>query len=352
MGFRKHDSERTNVQQIFQQILENGPISRRELQQLTGFSWGLISQVTNRLITDGYVVAEDDAYSTGVGRRAEKIDIVKNDHYFIGVDIDANGMYAVVTDMKGRLIESKRHNWPVREKDQVLQTLYDILDHLMEKYQDKHISRIGVSAQGITNMEQGVSASIIKIKDWVDVPLRDLLCSRYDVDVMVVHDPDCMMESEHAFGVLKDSKFKNVLLMHYNPITVSLGMSAMVDGQIYCGHRGRAAEIGYTILGEKADGTPELLVDLLLDPAVSDQKLCTGIGKAMAVANTLYNPEIIVLHIPDAPLKDLMIDEVKRWVRTSSYDAEVPVKISHLEHNANARGAAMIMINRAIDELA
>ena len=351
MGFRKHDSERTNVQQIFQQIVENGPLSRRELQQLTGFSWGLISQVTNRLITDGYVVAEDDAYSTGVGRRAEKLDIVKNDYFFIGVDIDANGMYAVVTDMKGRLIENKRHEWPVREKDQVLQTLYNILDHLMEKYRGKHITRIGISAQGITNMEQGVSASIIKIRGWVDVPLRDLLCSRYDVDVVVAHNPDCMMESEHAFGVLKNTEFRNVLLMHYNPLTSSLGMSAMVDGQVYCGHRGRAAEIGYTILGEKPDGTPELLEDLLLDPQISAQKLCTGIGKAMAVANTMYNPEIIVLHIPDSPLKAMMIDEVKRWVRTGSYDAEVSIKISNLDHNANARGAAMIMINRAIDEI-
>lgn len=351
MGFRKHESERTNVQQILQQILENGPISRRELQQLTGFSWGLISQVTNRLITDGYVVAEDDAYSTGVGRRAEMLDIVKNDHFFIGVDIDANGMYAVVTDMKGRLIESNRYDWPVREKDQVLQTLYDVLDRLMDQYHDKHITRIGVSAQGITNTEQGVSAYIIKIKDWVDVPLRDLLSSRYDVDVMVVHDPDCIMESEYAFGVLKRSRFKNVLLMHYNYATHSLGMSVMIDGQIYIGHRGRAAEIGYTILGEKADGTPELLVDLLLDPQVSAQKLCTGIGKAMAVANTMYNPELIVLHIPESPLKPLMIDEVKRWVRTSSYDAAVRIKISNLEHNANARGAAMIMINRAIDEM-
>ena len=39
--------------------------------------------------------------------------------------------------------------------------------------------------------------------NWVDVPLRELLGSRYDVDVVVAHDPDCLMESERAFGLLK-----------------------------------------------------------------------------------------------------------------------------------------------------
>ncbi len=351
MEFRKHTNQRTNVQQIFQQIVDNGPISRRELQQNTGFSWGLISQVTNRLIAEGYVVAEDDLASAGVGRRAEKIDIVADNHYYIGVDIDSDGMYAVVTDMKGRLVESKRYSWPERVCDRVLQKLYDVLDTMMEQYADKNITSIGVSIQGITDVARGISVYISKIKNWEDVPLRELLSSRYDVDVVVAHDPDCLMESERAFGLLKNTNAKDVLLMHYNYHAHSLGMSAMIDGQIFFGHRGRAAEIGYTIIGENGDGKPRMLEDDIAQRDISTRQLCGSIGKAMAVANTLFNPEIIVLHIPECPYGEELAHTVDHWIRTASYDASVDVKLSKLKQEAKARGAAMIMINRAIDEM-
>lgn len=351
MEFRKHANQRTNVQQIFQQIVDNGPISRRELQEITGFSWGLISQVTNRLIAEGYIVAEDDLTSAGVGRRAEKIDVIPNNHFYIGVDIDSDGMYAVVTDMKGRLVESERYSWPQKVCAQVLQTLYGVLDGLMEKYADKNITSIGVSTQGITDVAQGISVYISKIKNWVDVPLRDLLGNRYGVDVVVAHDPDCLMECERGCGILKNTDVKDVLLMHYNYRAHSIGMSAVVGGQIYFGHRGRAAEIGYTILGENPDGKTRMLVDYMQDPTVTPEQLCNSIGKAMAVANTMYNPQIIVLHIPECPYGEQMANTVDHWIRTGSYDAAVEVKRSKLELNAKAHGAAMIMINRAIDEI-
>lgn len=351
MEFRKHTNQRTNVQQIFQQIVDNGPISRRELQENTGFSWGLISQVTNRMIADGYVAAEDDLTSAGVGRRAEKLDIVANDHYFIGVDIDSDGMYTVVTDMKGRLVESNRHTWTEKVCDQVLQMLYGVLDELMEKYADKHITSIGVSTQGITDVARGVSAYISRIKDWVEVPLRDLLSSRYHVNVVVAHDPDCLMESERAVGLLKNTQAKDVLLMHYNYYAHSIGMSVMIAGQIFFGYRGRAAELGYTIVGETSEGKPRLLEEEMIDCSVSTQQLCNSVGKAMAVANTMFNPEIIVLHIPQCPYGEQMANIVNHWIRKASYDTSVNVKLSKLEQEAKARGAALIMIGRAIDEM-
>lgn len=351
MEFRKHSNQRTNVQQIFQKIVDYGPISRRQLQTLTGFSWGLISQVTNRLIAEGYLAAEEEQPSAGVGRRAEKLDVVADNRFYIGVDIDSSGMFAVVTDMKGRLVEKQRHLWPEKVRDQVLQKIYAVLDRLMEKYADKNITGLGVSVQGVTDVAKGVSAYITRIKNWVDVPLQQLLSSRYDVDVVVAHDPDCLMESELAFGLLKNTDTKDVLLMHYNYSTPSLGMSVMIDGQIYFGHRGRAAEIGYMIVGENADGTPRMLDADLVDSNIDTAQLCGSIARAMAMANTLFNPEMIVLHMPQCPYAQQLTEEVEHWVRTASYDASVSVKRSKLEQSAKARGAAMIMINRAIDEM-
>lgn len=351
MEFQKSAAQRTNVQQIMQQIIDNGPISRRQLQRNTGFSWGLISQVTNRLVTEGYIFAEEPLVSAGVGRRAETLDIVPNDRFFIGVDINCDGMHIVVTDMKGRPVESRHDLLPQRTRSAVLGLLYAMLDTLLEKYADRHITGIGVSVQGIVDMDRGVSAYISGIENWVDIPLQELLESRYGLEVVTVHDTDCLMVSECTFGVLKNSAAENVLMMNYNHSTRKIGMSVMIGGRLYFGHRGRAAELGYTILGETPQGQPLLLNDYLMDPAVHQQQLCTCVGKAMAIANTLYNPETVVLHIPDCPYGGNMAQAVEHWIRKGSYDATATVKNSCLGRNAQARGAATIMIRRAVDRM-
>lgn len=351
MEFQKNASQRTNVQQIIQCIIDNGPISRRALQQYTGFSWGLISQVTYRLIVEGLIVAEEELLSAGVGRRAERLDIVSYDNFYIGIDIDCDGIYAVVTDMKGRVIENRHDNWFDRTQSAVLHTLYEILDTMMEKFADKHITRIGVSVQGTVDMARGVSSYIDGIKNWVDIPLRDLLVSRYDVDVVVAHDTDCLMESECAFGILKNTNVKDVIMMNYNYRIRSIGMFVMTDGNVYFGHRGRAAEIGYVILGETPDGNPLMLGNYMMNPEMTEEQISVCVGKAMAIANTMYNPEIVVLHIPDCPYGEQMANTIEHWIRTGSYDPTVSVKMSKLGRNAQARGAAMIMINRTIDEM-
>lgn len=351
MELQKSADQRTNVQQIIWQIIENGPISRRQLQRDTGFSWGLISQVTNRLVTEGYITAEGSQISVGVGRRAETLDIVPDDHFFVGVDINCDGMHVVVTDMKGRLVESRHDLLPRRTRSGVLGLLYELLDSLLGKYADRHITGIGVSVQGIVDMDRGVSAYISGIENWVDIPLRELLESRYGLEVITVHDTDCLMISECSFGVLKNSGAKNVLMMNYNHSTRKIGMSVMIDGRLYFGHRGRAAELGYTILGETPQGQPLLLNDYMMDSTVSCQQLCACVGKAMAIANTLYNPETVVLHIPDCPYGGEMAQTVEHWIRKGSYDATAVVKSSCLGRNAQAQGAAAIMIGRAVDRL-
>ena len=56
MEFHKTLAERSGIQVILQTIKEHGPVSKRELQQMTGFSWAHISQVTSRLMEEGYIV--------------------------------------------------------------------------------------------------------------------------------------------------------------------------------------------------------------------------------------------------------------------------------------------------------
>ena len=60
----------SNVQQILLTIIENGPVSKKELQALTGFSWGFVSEKTNLLIENQYI-SSAVRNTKSVGRKTE-----------------------------------------------------------------------------------------------------------------------------------------------------------------------------------------------------------------------------------------------------------------------------------------
>lgn len=353
MEFYKTLVQKNSVQIVFQQVKNNGPISRRELQEITGLSWGTISRVVEHLVTQEYIVVLDEKQSKGVGPKTEKFDVSPDKHYFIGVDLDNRGLLAIVTDMKGRTIASAEHRWSVFTRENVLDKLFQILDELVERYKDNYVKGIGFAVQGVADVRKGVSNYIGKIAGWKDVPLKDLMEKRYGVRVEVVHDPDCLMKCETTSGVLKDKTVKDVLMLHYN-YELALGMSIMMNGQIYLGHNGRAGEIGYTILGTKEDDSYEMLEQYIMhrDEVIEPSILCDYVARGVAMANSFFNPEAIVLHIVGCPFQDMMVEIIQKRIMDGSWDPTVELLLSSLKYDAKATGAALIVIEDEINIMA
>lgn len=352
MEFYKTPVQRNSVQIVFQHVKASGPISRRELQELTGLSWGTVSRVVEHLVAQEYITVMDEKESEGVGPKTEKFDVTTLKHYFIGVDLDNRGFIAIVTDMKGRIVESVEHKWTIFTRENVLEKLYQILDDFMARYKDNQVKGIGFSVQGVADVRKGVSTYIGKIEGWNDVPLKDLMEERYGVGVVVAHDPDCLMKCETTLGVLKDKPVRDVLMIHYNH-EFALGMSVMVNGQIYLGHHGKAGELGYTILGTKEDGRCEMLEEYVThrDEKIEASLLCDYIARGIAMANSFLNPEVIVLHMVGCPFQSMMIESIQRRLQNSSWDSAVDLKLSCLKYNAKAKGAALMVIEDEIDTI-
>lgn len=350
MEFHKTLAERSGIQVILQTIKEHGPVSKRDLQQMTGFSWAHISQVTNRLMEEGYIVAGEKQATAG--RAADKLDINMDDNYCIGVDLSNQNLLVLITDMKGRVIESSECHWDNWNQKQVLGKLFEILDGFVEKYSDKHIRGIGFAIQGIVDISSGVSVYIDGIEGWENVPLKALVEERCHMDVVLAHDPDCLMKCEGSFGILHDKPAADVLLVHMNH-GVGIGMSVMTNGQIYLGHNGRAGEVGYTILNAGSDEPCIQLNQYTSKNAeiVDTERLCNYIARSVAIANSLFNPEKIILHTMGCPYWQQLYQHIGKLLRTNSYDKEVKLQLSSLDKDAKAKGAALIMIDRAIDGL-
>ena len=352
MEFYRMLVQNNSIQSVFQQIKNNGPISRREIQANTGLSWGTVSRAVEHLITQEYVIVLEKKDSKGVGPKTEKLNTNPEKHYFIGLDLDNRRLIAMVTDVKGCEIEVIKRKWTIFSREHVMSVIFEIVDYYMDKYQENGIEGIGFALQGVADVRGGISNYIGKIDGWNDVPLKQILEERYSVNVVVSHDPDCLMKCEIAMGLLKERSVQDVLLIHYG-YEYALGMSVVMNGQIYIGHHGRAGEIGYSILDINEDGSSKLLEQYVQhrDDKIPEEMLCDYIARGVAMANSFFNPETIVLHIPDCPVQDMLVDSVHKRIANSSWDKTVEIAISELSHLAKAQGAALLSIENKIETM-
>lgn len=365
-------------QQIMRGIVNNSPISKRELQKLTGMSWGMVSNIVSTLEEEKYIIPCTKELSS-VGRKADKYDICGDDHYCIGIDLNYNSMSSVVTDMKGRVIEQAECIFKVREKDFILNEIYSILDTLFDRYKDKQIKGIGFSVQGILNIYEGVSELISGIKSWVDVPLVELIESKYHVRTYLENDANCIMKYERMCGCMKGRNIDEALLITYDS-NVGAGASLISRGQICRGKHGLAGEIGCMPTSIEDDGKFRYFESYLTnDGMVREYSIKTGkqvtyqefeeliairdsdaieilknierwFGMGIGTTCNILNPEICILHMIGIDGR-LISSGVSDIIKRVSYDKKIEVAISVKGQEGKAVGAALTASEHAIRQM-
>lgn len=349
MGSYQALTQRSGIQLVLQTIKDYGPISKRELQERTGLSWSHISQVTKRFLEEEYIVVCGKEMTPG--RAREVLDINQTDNYFIGADLNNRRVRIVLTDMKGCIVYEARKDWEKLEYESVLKTVFCALDDIFLKYKDKKIHGIGFAVQGVVDIAKGISVRIDKIKNWKNVRLKEMVEERYHIKTVIAHDPDCLMKCECHLGVLTKMQVDDVVLIQYHH-GVGVGMSIMINGQIYIGSQGMAGEIGHTIL-DKKDGVPKMLGHYAdkNDTEEDVAMIIDCLGRSVATVNSLFNPEIVVLCITEDFCREEIIRSVETYLRKHSCNDQVRLEVSGLNKNAKALGAALLVVDEEIDTI-
>ena len=377
----KHDGLPTQMskqQQLFRQIMKNSPISKKELQEVSGISWGMVSNITNQLVEEKYI--EPYVRETqGVGRKAEEYDVNHNDNYCIGIDFNYNGIIAVITDMKGRIVAQQERIFEVREREYALRQVFEVTDLFFEQFREKRILGIGFAVQGIVDIYEGISVLISAIKDWEDVPLKKIMEERYGVKVFLEHDPNCIMRCERVSGCLKGRNVTEAILVNHDP-RIGAGMSVMTRGQICHGFHGKAGEIGTTPVNITEEGKFEYMEGhMTREGIVRDYKNLTGrdityhefvqlllvndsecikihkqvgryIGLAVGTAANFLNPQVMIIHLTEEK-KELLYKTISEVLERVFFDKTIELHFSRLGSEAKAVGAALIASENAVNQL-
>ncbi|MFB6096493.1 MAG: ROK family protein [Haloferacaceae archaeon] len=166
---------------------------------------------------------------------------------FVGVDLGATNLRAVVGDADAELARADRRTPQGPTGDEVTEAVLDCVRRACER---AGVAPAGVDAAGIASMgplDRAAGAVVappnvpVDRIDLVD-PLRSLLGTQR---VTLRNDAVAGVVGERALGGAPPDAV-------YLTLSTGIGAGASVDGHVLSGHRGNAAEVGHVVVD--ADG--------------------------------------------------------------------------------------------------
>lgn len=339
-----------NLNEVLKIIREQGPLTRRKLQDLTGLSWGGVSQIVTRLLKQNLIIEEKDMTQTS-GRKPTCLKINGQQNLILGIDINNSGITTVIQNLKNEILEQLTGTADYTSKQNLLDSVYQLTDELYHKYKDSTILAIGISMQSAVDEEKGISLYLKECPDWQNVPLCEIFTERYQIPAYLAHDPDCLVASNvSVFG-------EDVILLRMD---YGIGMSVFKNGEfikapgmLEIGNTLVIADDGRKTLNETATisaiekKTGKNLVESMEDPKgqLVLKEAADHLAMAIANASLLFDIPTILLSgklLGQAPLIYKELDK-----KLKEYLPE-ETKIFQYDEKRAAAGAAWIATERQL----
>ncbi|WP_010282944.1 ROK family protein [Bacillus timonensis] len=163
--------------------------------------------------------------------------------YSIGIDIGGTKIAAGIINKMGSVVIKKTFSTPQETKDSIIQLLENIIFSLSEtaKTEGKKLVGIGIGTAGQIDFEKGkVLSGTANIKDWNDVPLRDILSQKTDLPIFVENDVNVLALAEQQLGVGRN--VENLICL---ALGTGVGGGVITGGKLLRGAWGGGAELGH-----------------------------------------------------------------------------------------------------------
>jgi predicted NBD/HSP70 family sugar kinase len=238
---------------ILNAIRNAGAISRVELAELTGQSRAAVTNITARLLEEGLIYTKDtvERVERGRARGRKRVRLAINPQaaYVVGVKLSSFRVSLAVTDMQA---EVQSHVIvPVRTKERSVEFVANLIEDGIRYCVSEAglplegIAGIGIGLPGFIDSRSGSCFWTPLYKDG-KLPLPELLESRFDIPTYIENDTNTVTLAHQWFG--EGRGHDNFLVV---TIEDGVGMGIVVNGQLYRGAQGFAAEFGHVVLDHK-----------------------------------------------------------------------------------------------------
>lgn len=398
-----HSANESKELVILRLIHAQQNISRTELVRQSGFSGGLVSEITQRLITKR-LVAPSAPRPSSAGRKALGLTLRHDAAYVIGVDLGSYYLRVVVTDIVGNVVLKSQTQTRLHEgRERVLAGTFSAIEQAMAEcgIPIQNIRGIGVGHSGIVDATRGLVLSFprpAQMAEWKNVPLRNMLQDRYAMRCVVEDSVGAIAVAELRFGT-----GNNLSDFIYIDVGMGIGAGIILNGDLYRGPGGGAGEFGHLTVVDKGplcccgnsgcletvascaaiigavnsaiqqgvdsrirelaeEHLDRVSIELIGEAARQNDSLAFRvfdravgyIGIALADVVNLLNPTVVIFGGPLFRAAPYLLDPLQRVMKQHALERcanQVQLRVSQIGSEGGAIGAASAVAHLVVEDL-
>ncbi|ADQ04076.1 ROK family protein [Caldicellulosiruptor owensensis OL] len=376
---------------ILKTILDNKMISRAKISRLVDLNKATVSNLTDELIKEGYIVEKGYGKSKG-GRRPVLLQVNKDVGSIIGIDLGVDYIHVILSNFIGEIIFEEYVNIKMKEpKEKLLNLLFDMIEKAIDKAPPtpKGILGIGIGVPGIVEKESGI-VLIAPNLEWKNVHLKSIIEQKFNLPVYIDNEANAGALGEKWFG-----EWGKVSDLIYLSVGIGLGAGIIIDNKLFRGAAGFAGEVGHTTINFQDDvcscgnigclenfaserallsiikklvkegaedryisceNVDEITPSQIIQAAMDGSRICrmavleVAEKMAIGIANlvNIFNPEIVIVGNKASFFGDLFLEKLREAVNQKSFIAQfydLKIEVSKLKDRAVVLGCIAMVIS-------
>lgn len=246
----KADSDlmrRQNRRLLLEALRQNGPLARIELGRHTGLSPASITSISAQLIGDGILHEVEEQPHPVVpmrrGRPLTQLDINPQSAHVVAVKISIDGVEMALAGSRGAIINRGVSRIATYDADPASfgKAVAGEISKLLSasRVPPRKVARIGVAVQGVADSRAGtiVWSPAFRARN---IPVATVLRDELGIACSIANDANMIAEGLIGTGRDRYNGTAAVVFMGYG-----VGMGLVLNGQVYHGPTGAAAEFGH-----------------------------------------------------------------------------------------------------------
>ena len=234
------NTRRLNRQRLLEAIRRMGPISRADLAKRTRLSPPTVSALVEELVGEAGLLREVGVGVSSGGRPPILLEFNAEYGCLVGVDIGSRTTRFALADLQGHVVHRRQERTCT---DSCAATVNQVLDGIEQTVGESGRSidklfAIGIGAPGMTDVQTGRVISAVNLPGWTDVPLRELVESRFRAPVQVDNDANMAALGERWQGVARHAND-----FVFIALGAGVGAGVVIAGRLHRGHHWYAGEI-------------------------------------------------------------------------------------------------------------
>lgn len=168
--------------------------------------------------------------------------------FAIGVDLGGTNLRISAIDENGKLLEKVTTGTQVKlGRDAVITEMAAAIKDVTAKFKgSSELIGVGIGVPGIIDKRTGMLRESPNLPGWSDYPVRDEIEKRLQTKVVLENDANVAAFGEAWLGAAKDAESSCIITLG-----TGVGGGIVLEGDIWRGMSGMAAEIGHVTIDPK-----------------------------------------------------------------------------------------------------